>query len=291
LALVLAPFDEEGEEAVIRRLAAARSIDGIIITRARVDVPRVPLLKSLGIPFVVHGRTHTCEDYAFVDIDNEAVFFKSASLLLNLGHRRIVMLNGLPEFKICPRPRFCETMAFAFDTPSIDILVSNAGGSRQVPVIAPETTWEEAFALNFSVARRLAEAVLPRMRARCWGRVINISGLMEPRTLNAASAAKAALHLWTRGLSCDVAADGVTVNTIPPGRINSEQTLTKLHPSEDARQAFVANNIPAGYFGEPQDIGHLVALLLHRLRDISRGQSFRWMGACIISRTDVQAMH
>ena len=59
----------------------------------------------------------------------------------------------------------------------------------------------------------------------------------------------------------------------------------------DARQAFVANNIPAGYFGEPQDIGHLVALLLHRLRDISRGQSFRWMGACIISRTDVQAMH
>ncbi|MCA8036697.1 substrate-binding domain-containing protein [Burkholderia arboris] len=96
--LVLAPFGEEGEEAVIRRLAAARSIDGIIITRARVDDPRVPLLKSLGIPFVVHGRTSTSEDYAFVDIDNEAVFFKSASLLLSLGHRRIVMLNGLPEF-------------------------------------------------------------------------------------------------------------------------------------------------------------------------------------------------
>ncbi|WP_244101951.1 SDR family NAD(P)-dependent oxidoreductase [Burkholderia ambifaria] len=144
---------------------------------------------------------------------------------------------------------------------AIDILVNNAGGSRQVPVIAPETTWEEAFALNFSAARRLTEAVLPRMRARCWGRVINISGSMEPRTLNAASAAKAALHLWAKGLSCDVAADGVTVNTIPPGRINSEQTLTKLHPSEDARQAFVANNIPAGYFGEPEDIGHLVAFL------------------------------
>lgn len=51
------------------------------------------------------------------------------------------------------------------------------------------------------------------------------AGNLEPRSLNAASAAKAALHLWAKGLSRDVAADGVTVNTIPPGRINSEQML------------------------------------------------------------------
>ena len=63
------------------------------------------------------------------------------------------------------------------------------------------------------------------MRARKWGRIVNISGSMEPRGLNAAIAAKAALHLWAKGLSCDVAADGVTVNTIQPGRINSEQIL------------------------------------------------------------------
>ncbi|ALL63112.1 3-oxoacyl-[acyl-carrier protein] reductase [Paraburkholderia caribensis MBA4] len=144
---------------------------------------------------------------------------------------------------------------------AIDILVNNAGGSRQVAAISPESAWDEAFALNFSAARRFAEALLPRMRTRRWGRIINISGSMEPRTLNAASAAKAALHLWAKGLSCDVAADGVTVNTIPPGRINSEQTLTKLHPTEDARRAFIAGNIPAGYFGEPEDIGYLVAFL------------------------------
>ena len=79
--------------------------------------------------------------------------------------------------------------------------------------------------------------------------------------LNAASAAKAALHLWAKGLSCDVASDGVTVNTIPPGRINSEQTLTKLHPTEESRCTFVEHNIPAGYFGEPEDVGYLVAFL------------------------------
>jgi 3-oxoacyl-[acyl-carrier protein] reductase len=143
----------------------------------------------------------------------------------------------------------------------VDILVNSVGGSRPISTDAPNAAWEEAFALNFTAARRLTEAVLPSMRARNWGRIINISGSMEPRSLNAASAAKAALHLWAKGLSCDVAGDGVTINTIPPGRINSEQILTKLHPTEEARQVFIKQNIPAGYFGEPEDIGHLVAFL------------------------------
>jgi 3-oxoacyl-[acyl-carrier protein] reductase len=143
----------------------------------------------------------------------------------------------------------------------IDILVNAAGGSRPIATDAADAAWDEAFALNFTAARRLTEAVLPAMRARKWGRIINISGSMEPRSLNAASAAKAALHLWAKGLAGDVATDGVTVNTIPPGRINSEQILNRLHPTEEARQAFIAKNIPIGYFGEPEDIGHLVAFL------------------------------
>lgn len=96
--LILAPFDDDSEESVLRRLAAARSVDGVIVTRARVHDHRIPLLTSLGLPFVVHGQTESDAPYAFVDIDNEAVFMKAASLLLNLGHRRIATLNGLPEF-------------------------------------------------------------------------------------------------------------------------------------------------------------------------------------------------
>ena len=69
------------------------------------------------------------------------------------------------------------------------------------------------------------------------------------------------MHLWAKGLSCDVAADGVTVNTIQPGRINSEQILQKLHPSEEARRSFIERNIPIGYFGEPEDVANLVAFL------------------------------
>ncbi len=143
----------------------------------------------------------------------------------------------------------------------IDILANCAGGSRPTGPDAGEDVWEEAFALNFTAARLLTKALLPAMRARKWGRIINISGSMEPRGLNAAIAAKAALHLWAKGLSCDVAADGVTVNTIQPGRINSEQILQKLHPTEEARRSFIERNVPIGYFGEPEDVAGLVAFL------------------------------
>jgi len=115
--------------------------------------------------------------------------------------------------------------------------------------------------LNFTSTRRLTTALLPDMRRRRWGRVINISGSMEPRSLNAATAAKGALHLWAKGLSCDIAAEGVTVNTIQPGRIDSEQVRTKLHPTEASRQVFIERNIPIGYFGEPADVANLVAFL------------------------------
>jgi 3-oxoacyl-[acyl-carrier protein] reductase len=124
----------------------------------------------------------------------------------------------------------------------------------------PES-WRRTLAVNVDGVLWCCRAVLPTMRQRGWGRVVNISGTMEPRSLNAASAAKGALHLWAKGLSCDVAAEGVTVNTIQPGRIDSEQIRERLHPTEESRRAFIASNIPIGYFGEPEDIANLAAFL------------------------------
>lgn len=144
---------------------------------------------------------------------------------------------------------------------AIEILVNCAGGSRPTTPEAGDEVWDEAFALNFTAARLLAQALLPAMRQRKWGRIVNISGTMEPRSLNAAVAAKAALHLWAKGLAGDVARDGVTINTLQPGRINSEQILQKLHPTEESRRAFIERNIPIGYFGEPEDVAGLVAFL------------------------------
>ncbi|PZT06241.1 3-oxoacyl-ACP reductase [Stenotrophomonas maltophilia] len=140
------------------------------------------------------------------------------------------------------------------------------GGAAPVIVagdvtVAGDDVWEEAIALNFSAARRMTQALLPGMQAQAWGRVINFSGSMEPRAVNAATAAKAALHLWSKGLSSEVAGQGITVNAIAPGRINSAQILERLHPTEESRRAFIASNIPIGRFGEPEEVAPLVAFL------------------------------
>lgn len=144
---------------------------------------------------------------------------------------------------------------------TIDILINAVGGARPTALSEGDAGWEEAFALNFTPARRVTHALLPGMQAQGWGRVINISGSMEPRSLNAATAAKGALHLWAKGLASELAAQGITVNTLQPGRINSEQVREKLHPTEAARQAFIKQNIPIGYFGEPEDMAYLAAFL------------------------------
>ena len=137
----------------------------------------------------------------------------------------------------------------------VDILVNNAGGSRPLPVDAPDADWDEALALNFTSYRKLAHALLPQMIERRWGRIINITGKSEPEGLNAAFAAKAAVHAWAKGLSREIGEHGITVNCIPPGRILSEQ-IRRNYP-EDFRKKFAEQEIPLGYWGEPEDLAAL----------------------------------
>jgi 3-oxoacyl-[acyl-carrier protein] reductase len=141
----------------------------------------------------------------------------------------------------------------------VDILVNNAGGSRPLPVDAPDSAWEEAIALNFTSYRKVAHALLPQMVERRWGRIINITGKSEPEGLNAAFAAKAAVHAWAKGLSREIGRHGVTVNCIPPGRIMSEQ-IRRNYP-EDYRKHFAEEEIPVGYWGEPEDLAALAVFL------------------------------
>ena len=141
----------------------------------------------------------------------------------------------------------------------VDILVNNAGGSRPLAVDAPDSAWDEAVALNFTSYRKVAHALLPQMIERKWGRIVNITGKSEPEGLNAAFAAKAAVHAWAKGLSREIGQHGITVNCIPPGRIMSEQ-IRRNYP-EDYRKHFAEEEIPVGYWGEPEDLAALAVFL------------------------------
>lgn len=141
----------------------------------------------------------------------------------------------------------------------IDILVNCAGGSRRIPGDAPEEKWTEAVTLNFTRVRQLTHAVLPGMVKRQWGRIINITGKSEPEEVTASFPAKAAVHAWAKGLSREVGKHGITVNSIPPGRIMSEQT--RRNHSEQHRQAYSQREIPVGRYGEPEELACLAVFL------------------------------
>jgi 3-oxoacyl-[acyl-carrier protein] reductase len=142
---------------------------------------------------------------------------------------------------------------------SVEILVNCAGASTPLPVDAPDAAWDKAITLNFTRVRQLTHALLPQMQARKFGRVINITGKSEPDRLNASFAAKAGIHAWSKGLSKEIGKQGITVNSVAPGRIMSEQ-IRRLYP-EPERQALSDTEIAVGRYGEPEDVALMVTLL------------------------------
>ena len=205
-----------------------------------------------------------------------AVVARREPLLLGLaaeieaagGTRPLVVAEDLASEGAIERVRDRVLEAFG----GLDVLVNNAGSSRPVKWDAPEEAWLEGMRLNFDLARRLTSQFIPGMRVQRWGRIINVTGANEPPGVNIASVAKAGLHNWAKGLSRELARDGITVNCLPPGRINSEQILQRLHPTEEHRQTFIEANIPIGYFGEPEDMGHLIAFLASPLARYITGE-------------------
>jgi 3-oxoacyl-[acyl-carrier protein] reductase len=141
----------------------------------------------------------------------------------------------------------------------VDILINCAGGSRPTSWDASDEAWEEGFTLNFERHRQLTQELLPQMIDRGNGRIINISGSIEPRQVNTAGAAKAALVVWSKGLSHEMGKYGVTVNCIEPGLIDTPQ-IRRLFP-DDARRRYAEQHISLGDFGEPEDVGAAATFL------------------------------
>jgi len=153
-----------------------------------------------------------------------------------------------------------------------DILVNDAGGSRKTTLDASDEVWDESFAINFTAVRKMAHVFLPTMQQQKWGRILNITGSMEPRMFNAANAAKAGVHAWAKGLSRVIGKDAVTINSLQPGRIHSEQIDQRVHPTPEDQEQFASANIPLGYFGDPEDMANLAAFLCSQKARYITGQ-------------------
>ncbi|MFC4639674.1 SDR family oxidoreductase [Deinococcus hohokamensis] len=145
----------------------------------------------------------------------------------------------------------------------VDILVSNAGGPPpSLPSEVSEDAWAQGIQTTFMSTVRLAEAALPGMRARGWGRIIAVTSLTVGRpalNLPVSNAMRAAVTNHLRTLALEVAADGVTCNTVAPGYTATER-LQKLH-ADPAEAARLQARIPARRFGEPGEVAAAVAFL------------------------------
>jgi 3-oxoacyl-[acyl-carrier protein] reductase len=195
---------------------------------------------------------------------------RSASALDAVG-KRVTGLGGpapvLISADIATTEGVAQVATAALDAfgGRVDFLINNAGGSRPLTGAETEEFWQEALDLNFQSARRLTARLEPGMREARSGRIINVTGAIFGRAINGAGAAKAALLAWSRAKAFELAPYGITVNCIAPGRINSVQILEKLHPTEASRADYIRQNIPAGRFGDPADMGNLAAFLVSPL--------------------------
>lgn len=156
----------------------------------------------------------------------------------------------------------------------LDILVANAGGPP--PGTFATTTldaYAAAFDLNCRSTIAMCQAAIPGMRAQRWGRVVAITsiGVKAPiATLMASSVARAAVTSFLKITAREVAADGVTVNSVLPG-FHRTARMTDLY--DDSGLEHLATSVPTHTLGEPDDFGAVVAFLCSRQAQFVTGTS------------------
>ena len=169
--------------------------------------------------------------------------------------------TGIPAvpFDVSSFERTSETIGLIEEEwGPIDILVNNAGITRDF--MAHHESWNEVLQANLTSCFNTCRAILPGMRERSFGRVINISSLHgqtgQCGQTNYA-AAKAGMLGFTKALAMEVASKGITVNAVAPGMIDTD--MVKIMPST-AFETMLAR-IPMGRMGQASEIGQVVAFL------------------------------
>ncbi len=146
----------------------------------------------------------------------------------------------------------------------VDILVANTGGPPFGGAFDHGIDeWEQAYRSLVLAPRVLAEAVVPGMRERSWGRIVNVGSntTREPNPfLNLSNAHRMAAVGFLKTLASEVASDGITVNTVATGRFATDRLADHSGSLEGAEEA-ARSEVPAGRLGTVEEYGDLVAFL------------------------------
>lgn len=174
----------------------------------------------------------------------------------------------------------------------VDILVLNGGGPPPAPALDIKgEDWRLWFERMVETLIHVANALLPDMRARGWGRLVTVgsSAAVQPLPHMALSnSLRASLLAWNKTLAAEVAGDGITCNVILPGRIHTDR-VDQLDTAKAEREGRSADQvrteavagIPTGRYGRPEEFGNVAAFLCSEQASYVTGGVIRVDGGLI----------
>lgn len=205
---------------------------------------------------------------------------ETVSLIENLGRRTAEVFGDMTD-KAVPGRLISEVI----DTfGQLDILVNNAGTIRRAPAVEfSDEDWEFVLAVNLSSVFRLSQAAAAQMIDRGSGKIVNIASLLSFQggiTVPAYTASKSGVAGLTKALSNEWARHNINVNAIAPGYFATNNTAALRE--DETRNRQILERIPAGRWGEPEELAGAIVYLSSAASDYMHGHILTvdggWMG-------------
>jgi len=204
----------------------------------------------------------------------------TCKLIERTGRRALPVLGNLAD-KAVPAQLVSQTLAHFGQ---LDILINNAGTIRRAPAVDySEEDWTTVIEVNLSSVFRLSQLAGRHMIERGSGKIVNIASLLSFQggvNVPAYSASKGGVAQLTKALANEWAKHGINVNAIAPGYMKTDNTAALQ--ADETRNRQILERIPAGRWGEPQDLAGPAVFLSSAASDYLHGHVLvvdgGWMG-------------